>query len=272
MDPMLNIAIKAARIASKPMLHNIERLDQLDIEKKGRADFVSEVDRQAEKIIIDTIHSAYPDHGILAEESGISGDKEKSEHEWIIDPLDGTTNYLHGLPVYAVSIALRVKGVLQTAVVFDPSRDELFSASKGKGAHLNDRRIRVSNIRRLSDALLATGFPYNNMQYLDPWLGGFKALVPHVAGIRRAGAASLDLAQVACGRYDGFWEFGLKSWDIAAGILLIQEAGGFSSDMEGQQEMLESGHIIAGNPRLFGKLQTLVKEHAKGLGSVHSAL
>jgi len=265
MDPMLNIAIKAARIASKPMLHNIERLDQLEIEKKGRADFVSEVDRQAEKIIIDTIHSAYPDHGILAEESGVSGDKDKSEHEWIIDPLDGTTNYLHGLPVYAVSIALRVKGVLQTAVVYDPSRDELFSASKGQGAHLNDRRIRVSNTRRLSDALLATGFPYNDMQYLEPWLGGFKALVPHVAGIRRAGAASLDLAQVACGRYDGFWEFGLKSWDIAAGILLIQEAGGFSADMQGKQEMLESGHIIAGNSKLFGKLQALIKEHAKGL-------
>jgi len=265
MDPMLNIAIKAARLASKPMLHNIERLDQLEIEKKGRADFVSEVDRQAEKLIIDTIHDAYPDHGILAEESGSSGDKEKSEHEWIIDPLDGTTNYLHGLPVYAVSIALRVKGVLQAAVIYDPSRDELYTASKGKGAHLNDRRIRVSNTHRFSDALLATGFPYNNMQYLDPWLGGFKALVPHVAGIRRAGSASLDLAQVACGRYDGFWEFGLNSWDIAAGILIIQEAGGFSSDMKGKQEMLETGHIIAGNPKLFGKLQTLLKERAKNL-------
>jgi myo-inositol-1(or 4)-monophosphatase len=268
MDPMLNIAIKAARIASKPMLHNIERLGQLEIEKKGRADFVSEVDRQAEKIIIDTIHSAYPDHGILAEESGISGDKEKSEHEWIIDPLDGTTNYLHGLPVYAVSIALRVRGVLQSAVVYDPSRDELYSASKGKGAHLNDRRIRVSETRSFSNALLATGFPYNEMKYLDPWLGSFKALVPHVAGIRRAGSAALDLAQVASGRYDGFWEFGLKPWDIAAGILLIQEAGGFTSDMKGKNEMLETGHIIAGNPRLFAKLQTLVKEHAKALGNL----
>jgi myo-inositol-1(or 4)-monophosphatase len=265
MDPMLNIAIKAARVASKVMLHNIERLDQLDIEQKGRADFVSEVDRQAEEIIIDTIHSAYPDHGILAEESGISGDKDKSEHEWIIDPLDGTTNFLHGLPVYAVSIGLRVKGVLQTAVVYDPSRDELFSASKGKGAHLNDRRIRVSDTRTLSNALLATGFPYKEMKYLEPWLGSFKALVPHVAGIRRAGSAALDLAQVACGRYDGFWEFGLNPWDMAAGILLIQEAGGFSSDMKGRQDMLETGHIIAGNPKLFGKLQTLVKEHAKSL-------
>jgi myo-inositol-1(or 4)-monophosphatase len=265
MDPMLNIAIKAARVASKVMLHNIERLDQLDIEQKGRADFVSEVDRQAEEIIINTIHSAYPDHGILAEESGISGDIDKSEHEWIIDPLDGTTNFLHGLPVYAVSIGLRVKGVLQTAVVYDPSRDELFSASKGKGAHLNDRRIRVSDTRTLSNALLATGFPYNEMKYLEPWLGSFKALVPHVAGIRRAGSAALDLAQVACGRYDGFWEFGLNPWDMAAGILLIQEAGGFSSDMKGRQDMLETGHIIAGNPKLFGKLQTLVKEHAKSL-------
>jgi myo-inositol-1(or 4)-monophosphatase len=265
---MLNIAIKAARVASKVMLHNIERLDQLDIEQKGRADFVSEVDRQAEEIIIDTIRSAYPDHGILAEESGVSGDKDKSEHEWIIDPLDGTTNFLHGLPVYAVSIGLRVRGVLQTAVVYDPSRDELFSASKGKGAHLNDRRIRVSDTRTLSNALLATGFPYNEMKYLEPWLGSFKVLVPYVAGIRRAGSAALDLAQVACGRYDGFWEFGLNPWDMAAGILLIQEAGGFSSDMKGGQDMLESGHIIAGNPKLFGKLQTLVKEQAKGLHNI----
>jgi len=267
MDPMLNIAVKAARLASKPMLHNIERLDQLKIEKKGRADFVSEVDRQAEQLIIDTIHAAYPEHGILAEESGASGDKDKSEHEWIIDPLDGTTNYLHGLPVYAVSIALRVKDVLQVAVVYDPSRDELFSASKGKGAHLNDRRIRVSNTQRLSDSLLATGFPYNNMQTLEPWLACFKTLVPHVAGIRRAGAASLDLAQVACGRYDGFWEFGLQSWDVAAGILLIQEAGGFSSDAQGKQAMLESGHVIAANTKIFSKLQTLIKEQAKGLES-----
>ncbi len=265
---MLNIAIKAARIASKVMIHNIQRLDQLEIEKKGRADFVSEVDRQAEEIIIQTIHDAYPDHGILAEESGVHGDKDKSEHEWIIDPLDGTTNFLHGYPVYAVSIALRVKGELQAGVVYDPSRDELFSASRGKGAHLNNRRIRVSETRRLSDSLLATGFPYNEMQYLEPWLGSFKALVPHVAGVRRAGSAALDLAQVASGRFDGFWEFGLKSWDIAAGVLLIQEAGGFCSDMRGDQKMLDTGHIIAGNPKLFSKLQALVKEHAKSLDNI----
>ena len=265
MDPMLNIAVKAARAASKPMIHNAARLDQLEIEKKGRADYVSQVDRQAEEIIIQTIQEAYPDHGILAEESGVQGDKEKTEHEWIIDPLDGTTNYLHGYPVYAVSIALRVRDVLQVGVIYDPTRDELYSASKGKGAHLNNRRIRVSNTRRLSDAMLATGFPYNEMKYLEPWIGSFRTLVPHVAGIRRAGSAALDLAQVACGRFDGFWEFGLNSWDIAAGILLIQEAGGFSSDMSGKQNMLGTGHIIAGNPALFSKLQILVKEHAKSL-------
>lgn len=268
MDPMLNIAVKAARAASKVMLHSIGRLDQLKIERKGRADYVSEIDRQAEEIIIETIHDAYPEHGILAEESGISGDKKKSDHEWIIDPLDGTTNYLHGNPIYAISIALRVKGVLQSAVVYDPSRDELFTASKGKGAHLNDRRIRVSDTRNFSDALLATGFPYNDMRYLEPWISSFRTLVPHVAGIRRNGSAALDLAQVACGRFDGFWEFGLKSWDIAAGILLIQEAGGFSSDMAGKLNMLETGHIIAGNHRIFAKLQTLVKEHAKGLDNI----
>ena len=268
MDPMLNIAVKAARAASKPIIHNVERLDQLTIEKKGRADYVSEVDKQAEEIIIQTIHDAYPDHGILAEESGVCGDKDKSEHEWIIDPLDGTTNYLHGYPVYSVSIALRVKGELSVAVVYDPSRDELFSAGKGRGAHLNDRRIRISNTGRLSDAMLATGFPYNDMQYLEPWMSSFRALVPHVAGVRRAGSAALDLAQVACGRFDGFWEFGLKPWDIAAGILLIQEAGGFCSDMRGDQKMLETGHVIAGNPRLFNKIQTLVKEHAKSLDNI----
>lgn len=265
---MLNIAVKAARSASKVMIHNIERLDQLKIEKKGRADYVSEVDRQAEEIIIQTIHDAYPDHGILAEESGIQGDKDKSEHEWIIDPLDGTTNFLHGYPVYAVSIALRVKDVLQVGVVYDPSRDELYSATKGGGAHLNNRRIRVSETRRLADAMLATGFPYAEMKYLDPWLGSFKALVPHVAGVRRAGSAALDLAQVAAGRFDGFWEFGLNIWDIAAGVLLIQEAGGFCSDMRGEQRMLETGHIIGGNPKLFVKIQTLVKEHAKGLDNI----
>lgn len=264
-DPLLNIAIKAARAASKVIIHNIERIDQIEINKKGHADFVSEVDKQAEQVIIEIILSAYPDHCILAEESGAQGDISKSDHEWIIDPLDGTTNYLHGNPVYAISIAVRVKGKLQAGVIYDPSRDELFTASLGKGAHLNNRRIRVSDTRRLSDALFATGFPYSDMQYLDPWLAVFKSLVPHVAGVRRAGSAAIDLAYTACGRFDGFWEFGLQSWDIAAGILIIQEAGGFTCDNLGEQNMLDSGHIIAGNPRLFGPLKTLVKEHAKTL-------
>lgn len=268
MDPMINIGVKAARAASKVMLHNVERLDQLQIEKKGRADFVSEVDRQAEAVIIETIQGAYPDHAILAEESGSQGDRARSDHEWIIDPLDGTTNYLHGLPVYGISIALRVKGVLTAAVIYDPSRDELFTAARGKGAHLNNRRIRVSETARLSDALLATGFPYNDLQYLDAWTGCFRSLVPHVAGVRRAGAASLDLAHLACGRYDGFWEFGLNAWDIAAGLLLIQEAGGFSSDAKGKQDMLTTGHVIAGNQKLFRKIQTLVRENAKGLDNL----
>ena len=264
MQPMLNIGIKAAREASRVILGYMERLETIDVEQKGLNDYVSLVDKQAEQAIIETIRHAYPDHAIMAEESGVSGE---SEYEWIIDPLDGTTNYLHGYPVFSISIALRHKGVLEQAVVFDPTRDELFTASRGKGAHLNSRRIRVSQTPNFSRALIGTGFPYKDMQYMQPWLKSFQMLAPHVSGIRRAGSAAIDLAQVACGRFDGFWEYGLQPWDMAAGVLLIKEAGGIVSDTNGKHDYLQSGHIIAANPKLFKKLQTIVSEHAKLLDS-----
>ncbi len=260
---MLNIGIKAAREASKVIIQNLDQVDLLEIETKGRNDFVTEVDKQAEQAIIDVIQYAYPDHAILAEESGKQG--ENKEHEWIIDPLDGTTNFLHGYPVFAISIALRIKGILEVAVVYDPTREEMFTASRGKGAHLNNRRIRVSQTRTFANSLLGTGFPFKEMKYMAPWLKSFEMLMPHVSGVRRAGSAAIDLAQLACGRFDGFWEYGLQPWDMAAGILLVQEAGGLVSDMQGKQEMLETGHIVCANPKIFKKLQTIVKEHAKAL-------
>ncbi len=215
---MLNIGIRAAHAAGDLIVKYIDRIEGLDVNSKGRNDFVSEVDKQAEAIIIDHIRKAYPNHGFLAEESGKHGE---DAYQWVIDPLDGTTNFLHGFPQFAVSIALRHKGVLDQAVVYDPLRQELFTASKGAGAHLNNRRIRVSKQTTLEGALIGTGFPYSNMDRLDHYLQCFRKLCPVTAGIRRAGSASLDLAYVACGRLDGFWEHDLQEWDIAAGALLI---------------------------------------------------
>ncbi len=263
---MLNIGVKAARLASKVILNSLNRVDELDIQSKGRNDFVTNVDKKAEQLIIETILEAYPDHQILGEESGSSAQNDKHSHfQWIIDPLDGTTNYLHQFPVFCISIALLEKGQLTCAIVYDPTRDELFTAVRGKGAQLNDRRIRVSQTPNFASALLGTGIPYKEMKYLAPWTKSFEMLVPHVNGIRRAGSAALDLAYVACGRFDGFWEYGLSKWDIAAGILLIQEAGGLVSDTQGKQNMLETGHVISGNKKIFGKLQVIIKEHAKAI-------
>jgi myo-inositol-1(or 4)-monophosphatase len=251
---MLNTAIKAARRAADIIMRHLDRLERLAIETKGRNDFVTEVDRLAEAEIIHVLRRAYPDHAVLAEESGASAGRGGSDYLWIIDPLDGTTNFLHGYPQFAVSIALAHKGRLEQAVVFDPTRNELFTASRGEGARLNDRRIRVSKTASLSDALLGTGFPFKSQQYLDVWIASFRDLLLSTSGIRRAGSAALDLAHVACGRFDGFWEFGLSPWDMAAGSLLIQEAGGLVSDLAGEQGFLESGHIVAGNPRIFPEL------------------
>ncbi|MBM2829432.1 MAG: Inositol-1-monophosphatase [Gammaproteobacteria bacterium] len=251
MQPMLNIAIRAARAAGNIIIRHIDHIQDLLVSTKGRNDFVTEVDRQAEAIIIDTIHKAYPNHAILAEESGPQGN---NDYQWIIDPLDGTTNFLHGFPQFAVSIALQHKGVLTQAVVYDPLRQELFTSSRGDGAYLNDRRIRVSRQKYLEGALLGTGFPFKEQQRFEQYLDTFRALSSLTAGIRRAGSAALDLAYVACGRLDGFWEFGLEPWDIAAGALLIEEAGGMISDISGEEDYLNVGDILCGNPQVYKDL------------------
>jgi len=248
MHPTLNIAVRAARSAGNVIIRNLGRLDSLAIHTKDRNDFVTEVDQKAEQEIIYTLRKAFPDHGILAEESGL---REGDDYQWIIDPLDGTTNFLHGFPQFAVSIALRHKGRLEHGVVYDPLRQELFTASRGAGAMLNDRRIRVTKRKSLDGALLGTGFPFKAQQHLETYLDMFRALFPNTAGIRRPGSAALDLAYVAAGRLDGFWEIGLNIWDMAAGVLLIQEAGGLSSDFLGGHSYLENGNLVAGSPKVF---------------------
>ena len=256
MQPMLNIAVRAARAAGNIIIRQFDRAQDLPASEKSKNDYVTEVDRQAEAVIIDTLLKAYPKHAILAEESGTRGN---SEYVWIIDPLDGTTNFMHGFPHFAVSIALQHKGKLQQAVIYDPFRQELFTTSRGDGAYLNDRRIRVSKRKNLDGALLGTGFPFGESANIDRFLETCRTLMPVTAGIRRAGAATLDLAYVACGRLDGFWEFGLKPWDIAAGALLIEEAGGVVCSIDTDKEYLTSGNIVSGNPYILEFLKEIVK-------------
>lgn len=258
MHPMLNTAIKAARRAGSIIGRASRDLGQVTVSVKQQNDFVTEVDRAAETVIIETLREVYPSHAILAEETGASGD---SEYCWIIDPLDGTTNFIHGFPQYAVSIAVAHKGVLAHAVVFDPNRNELFTASKGAGAFLDDKRIRVSRRTKLEEALIGTGFPYRMFDHVDAYLGVFREVTRRCAGVRRPGAASLDLAWVAAGRMDGFWEFGLSPWDIAAGVLLIQEAGGLVSDLAGEGNYLATGNIVGGTPKVFSPLLQVVQAH-----------
>lgn len=263
MHPALNIAIKAARRAGQIINRASNDLDLLKVATKKPNDFVTEVDQAAEAAIIEVLKEAYPGYGILAEESGETAGRGKrdAEYQWIIDPLDGTTNFIHGLPQYAVSIALAKGGVLEQAVVFDPNRNEMFTASKGGGAFLNDRRIRVSKRTKLQDALIGTGFPYRMFDHADTYLAIFKELTQKTAGLRRPGAASLDLCYVACGRYDGFWEFGLSPWDMAGGALVVAEAGGLVSDLAGEQNFLNSGNIVAGTPKVFAPLLQLIASH-----------
>ena len=259
MQPLLNIAVRAARRAGELIVRSLNRLESLTVSSKGRNDFVTEVDRAAEQEIIGSIRRLYPQHAFLAEESGRSG----GEHEtlWIIDPLDGTTNFLHGFPVFAVSIACQVRGRLEHAVVYDPMRGELFTASRGAGAHLDNHRMRVSKARALEGALIATGFPYRaNTRYLDDYLGMLKAVTQQAAGVRRPGSAALDLAYVAAGRVDGFWEIGLAAWDTAAGTLLIQEAGGRIGTLTGA-EYRQGGHVVAGTPKVYAELIELLAPH-----------
>ena len=250
---MLNIAVRAARRAGS--IINRAALDGgggLKVTSKRAKDFVTQIDQAAEQAIIEIAHKAYPDHGFLAEESGAS--EEHAEYVWIIDPLDGTTNFIHGFPQYCVSIGIRQRGALAHAVIYDPLRNELFTASKGRGAFLNDRRIRVSSLTRFGDALVGTGFPFKELGRLELYARQLQTMMKTCAGVRRAGAAALDLAYVACGRLDAFWELGLSPWDMAAGALLIQEAGGLVGDLQGEQTYLESGDIAAATPKVFTAL------------------
>jgi myo-inositol-1(or 4)-monophosphatase len=257
---MLNTAVKAARKAGAIINRASLDIDLVNVTAKGRSDFVTEVDRAAEETIIDTLRTAYPQHAILAEESGASSVSGNDEYTWIIDPLDGTTNFIHGFPQYAVSIGLQHRGQLAHAVVYDPTRNDLFTASKGRGAFLNDRRLRVSRRLHLRECLIGTGFPFRSLDHLDAYLRMFKRITEETAGIRRPGAAALDLAYVAAGRLDGFWEIGLSPWDMAAGALLIIEAGGFVADFNGESTFLTTGNIVCGNPKVFPQLLKLVQE------------
>ena len=258
MHPTLNIAVKAARRAGGIINRAARDVDQIKVSAKRDKDFVTEVDKAAEQAIIGVLREAYPDHAILAEESGASGD---SEYLWIIDPLDGTTNFIHGLPQYCVSIALAHKGILTHAVVYDPNKNELFTATKGGGAFLNDRRIRVSRRTKLNEVLVGTGFPFRYFEHVDAYMGMLRDFMHKTAGVRRPGAAALDLAWVAAGRLDGFWELGLAPWDMAAGALLIAEAGGLVGDLTGEADYLNTGNIVGGNPKVFAQLLQLIAPH-----------
>jgi len=260
MDPMLTMAVRAARAAGDLIVRYVDRIDTLKISPKGRNDFVSEVDRQAEQEIVSILRKAYPDHAFLGEEGGRHGSL-KGEFTWVIDPLDGTTNFLHGLPQFAVSIGLLYRGKVECGVVYDPMRQELFTAKRGGGAALNDRRLRVTKQKVFTGALLGTGFPFKDQRHNDAYFGMFRDLMKDTAGIRRAGSAALDLAWVACGRLDGFWEIGLMPWDMAAGVLLITEAGGIVTDLEGGPKYFETGNVLAANPKLHVLMEDAIKPH-----------
>lgn len=256
MDPILNIAINAARSAGRLIIRAQDQAASLSIVSKGHNDFATQVDKAAEEIIIETIHKAYPDHAILGEESGYTK-AAQADHLWIIDPLDGTTNFLHGFPQYCVSIAFQHQGKTMHGVVYDPVRDELFTAIRGRGAKLNDHRLRVSTADKLEKTLLGTGFPFREFEDLDAYLTFFRHLIPYCAGIRRAGAAALDIAYVAAGRLDGFWEFGLKPWDVAAAALFVQEAGGYVTTIEGDSDFLGKKSILTASPKIHQQMLSL---------------
>ncbi|MEW8522356.1 MAG: inositol monophosphatase family protein [Candidatus Thiodiazotropha endolucinida] len=258
MNPMLTIAVRAAREAGRIITRNFNRIDRLSISDKGSNDFVSEVDRNAEAVIINLLREKYPHHAILAEESGKQG---ADDYIWIIDPLDGTTNFLHGFPQFAVSIALKIKGRLEVGVVYDPVSEEMYTACRGEGALLNDKKIRVSGRKGLNGALLGTGLPYRDFRFTDNYMGMLKALIKDSAGVRRPGSAALDFAYVAAGRMDGFWELGLREWDFAAGALLVREAGGLVTDIGGGERYLETGNVIAGNIKVHNAMLKCILPH-----------
>jgi len=259
MHPMLNIAVKAARRAGAIINRASQDIGTLTIKSKNFNDFVSEVDVAAERAIIDTLKDAYPTHGFLGEESGSTSNE--SDFIWIIDPLDGTTNFLHGFPQYCVSIALQHKGEITQAVIYEPNRNDLYTATKGRGAFLNDKRIRVSKCDKLQESLIGTGFPFRDFKYLDTYLSMFKSMLQKTSGIRRPGSAALDLAYVANGSLDGFWEIGLSPWDIAAGGLLVREAGGIISNLNGKDGWLQSGNVLAASPKIYDAMVETLAPH-----------
>jgi myo-inositol-1(or 4)-monophosphatase len=263
LHPMLNIAVKAARTAGAIINRASMDLDRISVTAKSHNDFVTEVDRAAEQAIIQTLLEAFPGHGILGEESGRTFGARDSEYLWIIDPLDGTTNFIHGLPVYAVSIALAFRGKIEQAVVYDPTRNDLFYATKGRGAFLNDKRLRVSKRIRLQDSLIGTGFPFRKGDNFKRYLKIFEEVMQNCAGLRRPGAASLDLCYVAAGWYDGFFETGLSPWDCAAGSLIITEAGGLVGNFTGEPDFLYQREIIAANPKIYAQLVRILAPHTR---------
>jgi len=264
---MLNVAVKAARAAGALINRAALDVEAVRVSLKQTNDFVTEVDKSAEAAIIETLLTAYPGHGILAEESGSEHGAKDSEFVWIIDPLDGTTNFIHGFPFYCVSIALSVRGKIEQAVVYDPTRNDIYSASKGRGAYVNDRRIRVGKRTRLQECLISTGFPYRPGDKLKPYLSMLGEVMSQCAGVRRPGAAALDLAHIAAGFTDGFFETGLQPWDVAAGSLLITEAGGLIGNFTGEADFMDHGECVAGNPRIYGQLVGTLGKYSKFAGA-----
>ncbi|MNS82115.1 Inositol-1-monophosphatase [compost metagenome] len=263
MHPMLNTAIKAARRGAAVINRASFDLDRVVVTEKQHNDFVTDVDQAAEQAIIEVLSKAYPDHAFLAEESGASANShDENEYQWIIDPLDGTTNFIHGFPQYCISIALAHRGVVTQAVIYDPVRNDLFTATKGAGAYLNEKRIRVTKLDRISNALLGTGYVAGSARALDEYLKMYQIMAERSQGVRRAGSAALDLAYVACGRLDGFYEKGLKPWDIAAGALMITESGGIVGEFSGESDYLYKGDVIAASPKIFGQMITLLTPFA----------
>ncbi len=263
LHPMLNVAIRAARAAGAIINRAALDVEAVRVSQKQVNDFVTEVDHASETAIIETLLTAYPQHGIHAEESGRVHGNAKSENIWIIDPLDGTTNFIHGFPVYCVSIALSVRGRIEQAVVYDPTRNDLFTATRGRGAYLNDRRIRVSKRTQLTQCLIATGFPFRKGDDFPTYLKMMADLMPRTAGLRRPGAAALDLAYVAAGYVDGFFETGLQPWDVAAGSLLVTEAGGLIGNFTGEPDFMDQKECLAGNPRVYGQLVNLLRKYSR---------
>jgi myo-inositol-1(or 4)-monophosphatase len=262
LHPMLNVAVTAARKAGSIINRASLDIDQLKISTKSANDFVTEVDHKAEEVIIETLLTAYPGHGILAEESGRTHGAKNSEYVWIIDPLDGTTNFIHGLPFYAVSIALAFRDQIQQAVVYDPTRNDLFYASKGRGAFLNDKRLRVSKRTRMAESLIGTGFPFRKGDNFQRYVKMFSEIMQNCAGVRRPGAAALDLCYVAAGHYDGFFETGLNPWDIAAASLMITEAGGLIGNFTGESDFMYQREVVAGNPKIYGQMVSILAPYS----------